>query len=289
MKANTAVVAHETIVTKGAKLSASETARGTASVGPSSPRPPSTSGGSTGTAAHAGSSAHVGATAQLGAQAPAGTSAGPSPIGVHVVDTGTIHGAATASTPTSVSTQTIAHAGVAAHGIAQGSAGASTGSPSVVAHAADAVAGKTSIGLNAAGAVAGKTSTGIHAAGGTTIHGVTHIASMPVGTQAAGQGSVAVSATGSLSSGAKSVTATSVSKIGWAAKVGAIAAKGSLAAKVVAVASVGVAGLIIAAHTGAAPGVETALSAVPVWSHGHSLLSQVQAGIQGGASGGLNL
>ncbi len=242
-----------------------------------------------GTATHAGSSAHVGATVQLGAQAPAGASVGPSPIGIHVVDTGTIHGATTASTSTGVSPGTIAHAGVAAHGVVQGSAGASAGSPSVGAHAVGAVAGKTSIGPNAAGAAAGQTSTGIHAAGGATIHGVTHIAPITVGTRAAGQGSVAASATGGLSSGAKPVMATSVSKIGWAAKVGAIAAKGSLAAKVVAVASVGVAGLVIAAHTGAAPGVETALSAVPVWSHGHSLLSQVQAGIQGGASGGLNL
>ncbi|NNN17119.1 MAG: hypothetical protein HKL79_01975 [Thermoplasmata archaeon] len=159
-------------------------------------------------------------------------------------------------------------------------------------HVAGATAGQASIGLNVT-AAASKASTGIRTVGRTTIHSATHFAPTTIGPQASGHGSLAASmkatATGILSSGAKSRTASSATKIGWAAKASAVIAKGGVVAKALAVASVGVAGLVIAAHTGVAPGVETALSGVPAWTHAQSVLSQLQSDIQGGVSGRLNL
>lgn len=69
------------------------------------------------------------------------------------------------------------------------------------------------------------------------------------------------------------------------AKGGAVAVKVSAVAKAMAVVGVGVAGLAVAAHTGAAPGISVALSHVPVWTHAHSVLGSLQNMVHGRASG----
>jgi hypothetical protein len=67
----------------------------------------------------------------------------------------------------------------------------------------------------------------------------------------------------------------------------ALALKTSLMAKSLAVASAGVVGVVVAAHTGVLPAAQIGLSAVPTWSSGSSLVAHLQAGLGLRGSGGL--
>ncbi len=87
------------------------------------------------------------------------------------------------------------------------------------------------------------------------------------------------------------VGATSGTTAATAVKGGILGAKVSLAAKAMAVVGVSVAGVAIAASTGAAPGLQVALSHVPVWTHAHSVLTTLSTSIRGhlGGSAGVAL
>ncbi len=74
-----------------------------------------------------------------------------------------------------------------------------------------------------------------------------------------------------------------------AGHLSAIVAKASLGAKALAVLGVGVAGVAIAAQTGAAPGIQVALQHVPVWTHAHSILSSLRSSLAAHGSGGFHL
>ncbi|HLY76796.1 MAG TPA: hypothetical protein VKT21_02790 [Thermoplasmata archaeon] len=50
----------------------------------------------------------------------------------------------------------------------------------------------------------------------------------------------------------------------------------AVAVKVLAGLGIAVAGTVTAAHTGFAPGIATALSNVPTWTHAHSVLEAIQ-------------
>lgn len=73
---------------------------------------------------------------------------------------------------------------------------------------------------------------------------------------------------------------------GTSAKASALAAKASVSAKVLAALGIGVAGLSLAAHSGAAPGLQVALSSVPVWTHAHSVLEVVAQRVHGHLAAG---
>jgi hypothetical protein len=108
-------------------------------------------------------------------------------------------------------------------------------------------------------------------------------------------GGGSTTATGSSGSTGSGVTAHSslvahlTARLGAATKTAGVALKGSLAAKSLAVVAVGVTGLVVAAHTGVVPGAQAAISLVPSWSSGQSLLGGLQAGLSGNGSGGIQV
>jgi hypothetical protein len=56
----------------------------------------------------------------------------------------------------------------------------------------------------------------------------------------------------------------------------------AVAVKVLAALGIAVAGAAAAAHTGFAPGIATALTQVPTWTHAHSVLESIQSAFQSG-------
>jgi len=135
--------------------------------------------------------------------------------------------------------------------------------------------------------------------------GGAHVAAASTGSGAV-SGSVAGNAAGSIgvasttAAGASGSTATGASahpslvahlaaQLGAVTKTVGITLKGSLAAKSLAVAAVGIAGFVVAAHTGVVPGAQASLSLIPSWSSGQSLLGGLQAGLGGSGSGGIQI
>jgi hypothetical protein len=62
--------------------------------------------------------------------------------------------------------------------------------------------------------------------------------------------------------------------------------KSSLAVKSLVAVGAGLAGLVIAAHTGDISGAQATVATVPTWVPGESLLAHIQAGLSSGGSGG---
>jgi len=56
----------------------------------------------------------------------------------------------------------------------------------------------------------------------------------------------------------------------------------AVAVKVLAGLGITVAGATVAAHTGMAPGIATALQHVPTWTHAHSVLEAIQTAFKNG-------
>jgi len=146
------------------------------------------------------------------------------------------------------------------------------------------------------GATLGKPGAAASAGGGHAI-----AASVPTATTS---GSLAGSASAGVGTGAAATSVTSASaaasahgsfvghvtaRLGPMLKSWGVALKGSLAAKSFAVGAIGLAGLVVAAHSGVAPGAQASLSLVPSWSSGPSLLGGLQAGVGGSGSAGLPL
>jgi hypothetical protein len=77
--------------------------------------------------------------------------------------------------------------------------------------------------------------------------------------------------------------------LGGVLKTGTVAVKSSLALKVLVGVGAGLAGLAIAAHSGDVSVAQATVSAVPTWTHGQTILSHIQAGLGGGASGGAGI
>jgi hypothetical protein len=77
--------------------------------------------------------------------------------------------------------------------------------------------------------------------------------------------------------------------VGASVKTGVVALKGSLAAKSLVIVGVGLASLVVAAHTGDVSQAQVAVSAVPAWSSGPTIVGHVQALVGGGSSGGAGL
>lgn len=73
------------------------------------------------------------------------------------------------------------------------------------------------------------------------------------------------------------------------AKAGTLAVKGSLTAKTLVAAGVALAGLTIAAHTGDVSTAQIAVTSVPTWSSGPTVLGHLQAVLGGGASAGAGI
>lgn len=161
------------------------------------------------------------------------------------------------------------------HALTHGYGGAST--------ARSALGGKATLG--------GKLAVGGRVAVEGAVHGTARASYPPTTTPTISSTSTHAASTiqGSAHARAGLSSSTSASTAGPAGKGALMAAKGGVVLKALAVASVGVAGLVVAAHTGAVPNLGAALSGVPLWTHAQSLLAQLQAGIQGGASGGFNL
>jgi hypothetical protein len=74
--------------------------------------------------------------------------------------------------------------------------------------------------------------------------------------------------------------------LGLLTKGSAVAVKSSLLAKSLAAAGLTLAGAVVVAHAGIAPGLQGSLSAVPSWTTGQSILGQIQAGLSGSGSAG---
>jgi hypothetical protein len=134
-----------------------------------------------------------------------------------------------------------------------------------------------------------QTAASAHAAtsAGTTV--------IPAGNAAARVGAGAVKGSAGPSTSGASGTATGSAHVSGSSSVSAMASKvgvalkGSLFAKSIAVVGLGVAGLVVAAHTGAIPQAQGTLSLVPLWSSGPTLFGHLQAGLSGGGSGGLGI
>jgi trimeric autotransporter adhesin len=79
--------------------------------------------------------------------------------------------------------------------------------------------------------------------------------------------------------------------LGAKTHAGAVALKTSMVAKCLAVASVGLVGIVVAAHTGMVPAAQAGVSGVPSWSTGPSIVAHVQAGLglHSSGSGGLHI
>jgi hypothetical protein len=65
-----------------------------------------------------------------------------------------------------------------------------------------------------------------------------------------------------------------------AAVLGSMATMSVVAVKALAALGIAAAGVSAAAHSGFAPGIATALSHVPTWTHGHSVLQDLQTALQ---------
>jgi len=178
--------------------------------------------------------------------------------------------------------------------------GLDRGSTSMIPQNRTVIEMRTNTTLTAHGAVQASQS-GANAASAAPAAGAVH-ATTSVGATAAPAGNAAVRVAGGAASGstastsagtAGSTTASahatgSVSVSAMATKAG-VALKGSLFAKSIAMVGLGLAGVVLAAHTGALPQAQGTLSMVPVWSSGPTLLSHFQTGLSGGGSGGLGI
>lgn len=103
-----------------------------------------------------------------------------------------------------------------------------------------------------------------------------------LGASASGHASVPAASSPALTAGLSGKAST-------AAAVGAGALKASAVAKALAVVGAGALAATVAVSVGVAPGLQVALTHVPVWTHAHSVLSQLVGGLSGRGSGGLSL
>jgi len=179
-----------------------------------------------------------------------------------------------------------------AHGVVQmsatktnaiGAAKASIGTQADVVKSGATVA-KSTAALGSGGVHAASASTGTAMASGSVAGNASGGLAVAPTTSAGSSGTAATGA-----SAHPSLVAHLTARLGAATKTATVALKGSLAAKSVALAAVGVAGFVVAAHTGVVPGAQASISLVPSWSSGQSLLGGLQAGLSGSGSGGIQL
>jgi hypothetical protein len=159
-----------------------------------------------------------------------------------------------------------ANASVAAHAVAQASGGATN------ATTAGRLALRAKLGLLPAGA--GKASAAAAGASGAA-----------TGT---GVGALGANAAGSAPAHLGIRTMIGM-HLGMKPPAAVLAVKTSLLAKALAAVSLGVVGVVVAAHTGALPTAQAGLSAVPSWSAGSSLVAHLQAGLGLQGSGGARI
>jgi hypothetical protein len=166
---------------------------------------------------------------------------------------------------------------------AMGTAKASVGTSAELVKSGTAAAKST--------AVSG--SSGAHVTIASTKSGMTSASVAGNASGSLGGGSTTAAGSSGVSSAGASahpgLTAQLTGRLSAMTKSAGIALKGSLAAKSLAVATVGLAGLAVAAHTGVVPGVQASLSLIPSWSSGQSLLGGLQAGLSGSGSGGIQI
>jgi hypothetical protein len=144
----------------------------------------------------------------------------------------------------------------------------------------------------AAGKVAGQAKLGLPHPGAATGHAAASGAGATGGapTSAAGSAGAHGGATASAHIGIRTLVG---AHVGMKAPAVTLVLKASALAKSLAVVSLGVVGVVVAAHTGVVPAAQVGLSAVPTWSSGPSLVAHLHAGLGGriglGGSGGVQL
>jgi len=148
-------------------------------------------------------------------------------------------------------------------------------------------------GATLAKSATGSSSVGVHATAASAVSAPASASATGNAVASLGGGSTAAAgSSGSAATGTSAhagLLAQLTGRLGVMTKSAGVALKGSLAAKSLAVAAVGLAGLVVAAHTGVAPGAQASLSLVPSWSSGQSLLGGLQAGASGSGSGGIQI